>query len=95
MSEFPKLINALCQYVCLPMPPQLDIWYLMFKNDINQDGKISYDEFMNMMKEFGTSHSTNQQMQTDHGQAQGYGIGVNLQQNYGGMPGYNPQDNQP
>jgi len=49
MNEFPMMCSMFFQYMNMPPPTQNDIMYLMYYFDSNRDGKISFNEFRNML----------------------------------------------
>ena len=53
MHEFPGMINELFRCMNLPPPSQNDMWYLMWKFDQDQNGKIDYMEWANMVYTLG------------------------------------------
>lgn len=53
MHEFPGMICELFRCMNLPNPSQNDMWYLMWKFDQDQNGKIDYYEWANMVYTLG------------------------------------------
>lgn len=53
MHEFPGMICELFRCMNLPPPSQNDMWYLMWKFDQDQNGKIDYYEWANMVYTLG------------------------------------------
>lgn len=53
MHEFPGMITELFKCMNMPAPSQNDMWYLMWRFDQDQNGKIDYNEWADMVYTLG------------------------------------------